>query len=164
MSNTQHEAVRAADRKRKKKSDSNRTYMRVGVTRGLHSPEHPVSRLVAEYEKIPNKQKSTWLMDLLLVGWEFNRYGMSEALAGMVRDRSIDKAGGIMHVADKLYALRGGTPPEPEQAPVKEETPQDIQTVEDDDEPVKPEPVQETPQAGSSPSLLLSDDDKEMGF
>ncbi len=165
MTNTQHEAIRAEARKRKKQSDSNRTYMRVGVTRGLHSPEHPVSQLVAEYESIPNKQKSAWLMDLLLVGWEFHRYGMSEALAGMVRDRSIENAGGIMQVAEKLHALRGGTLPKQEQAPEHTQTAPPQQTVnndeEDDDEPVR----QEQAVSPAPPSLLSSmDDDKDMGF
>ncbi len=158
MSDTTHEKRPMSDAERRRKANAKRVFLRAGVLRDDYAPDHPVRQMLDQYESMKGRSKSDWLLDLLLVGYEFDRHGLSEGLATMVRNRTVDAAGGVILAADKLHKLHGGQPltPVTVQEPVK--TPTVAPAVK------QPVPVTEAVESVGDEETALSQDDIDMGF
>ena len=108
MSDTSNDKQPMSDAERRRKSNAKRVFLRTGVVRDDYAADHPVKQMVAKYESLKGRTKSDWMLDLLLVGYELDQMGLAEGLATMIRNRTVDSAGGVLVAAERLHQLHSG--------------------------------------------------------
>ena len=125
LHNLTKEVLRKRNREYQAKYRAKSVSIATTVTPSTLPDNHPIHSLLSELHGMPKKQKSSLLLNMLLVGYECHRYQMANSLGNMIADRTIDDLGGLFVAASKLLKLRGEVEPTPllNAAQVQSETP-----------------------------------------
>ena len=159
------------DAERRRKANDKRVFLRAGVVRNAYASDHPMRQLIAKYESLTGRTKTDWMLDLLLVGSELDRLGLAEGLATMIRNGTVNAAGGVIVAAERLQQLHGGAvtarnvpqvaPPPVAPTTPRMETPAPVLKAVDT---VAPEPVSTASPERGMVKEELTDMDMDMGF